>query len=287
MENIVYDVAIVGGGIAGFEAALTLQTLRRSFLWIGAKKFGEKISLAENVSNFAGFTGSGTELLSRLEAHAAREEIPFLQARIDGIYPIGEGFTLASGEKMYRARAVILASGVENAHSCAGEREFLGRGVSYCAVCDGALYRGKNIAVILSLKEFEEEAEYLAGFAKEVYAFCLFQGASFRAKNIRIVPDVPVSIRGNARVEAICTEGEEIAVDGVFFLKNSTPPAALCGGLKTAEDGHVLVGRDMSTNLKGLFAAGDVTGRPYQYMKAAGEGLVAAFSAASFVKNLF
>ncbi len=286
MENILYDVAIVGGGIAGFEAALTLKTLRRNFVWLGANRFGGKITLAENVSNFPSFSGTGKELEALLSRQAESEKLPFTPARIDGIYAGGGEFLLTEGKKVFRARAAILATGVETAGSLKGEREFLGRGVSYCAVCDGALYRGKTIAAVLFSKEFEKEAEYLAGFAEKVYAFCRYAGAAFSTKNIEIVPQNPTYLKGNGRVEAIGTEKGELAVDGVFFLKNSAPPSALCGGLETEPDGHVRVGRDLSTNLKGLFAAGDVTGRPYQYAKAAGEGLVAAFSANEYLSKI-
>lgn len=278
-----YDAAIVGGGIAGFEAALVLKNFKREILWIGLKPFGEKLPAAETVRNFPSFSGSGKQLCALLEAQAKREKLPFLQGRIDGIYAVDGEFLLTQGEKSYRASSVILASGVESAGSVENEREFLGRGVSYCAVCDGALYRGKKIAAVLSSKEFEPEAEYLAGFADTVYCFCLYPDPHFKSANLRIMEGFPLSVAGERRVEKlIFKSGEALPVDGVFFLKNAAPPSALVGGLET-ERGHVKVGRDMSTNLKGLFAAGDVTGRPYQYAKAAGEGLIAAYSAHEYL----
>lgn len=282
MDNKLYDVAIVGGGIAGFEAALTLKTFKREFLWLGSKKFGDKLALAESVNNFLSFSGSGSELRALLEQQSQREEIPFTPARVDGIYAMGEKFLLTCGKETFAARSVILATGVETKGRLKGEQEFLGRGVSYCAVCDGALYRGKKIAAVLSRAEFAAEAEYLASMAREVIAFCLYPDPKFEAQNISICPDRPLSIEGRERVEGIRTERGDVAVDAVFFLKNAAPPAALVGGLET-QDGHVKVLRDLSTNLSGLFAAGDVTGRPYQYIKAAGEGLCAAFSANEYL----
>lgn len=283
MQNDRYDVAVVGGGIAGYEAALALKNLKRRFLWLGESKFGDKLLAAEYVRNFPGFSGNGAALAARLEEQAAVEGVVLTEARIDGIYAVDGGFLLTENKKTYSAKAVVLATGVETAGALRGERDFLGRGVSYCAVCDGALYRGRKIAAVISSKRFEEEAEYLAGFAEKVYCFCLYPNPAFRAGNIEIVPGAPLAVEGEKRVERIVGKEGSFAVDGVFFLKNSTPPSALVGGLKTAEDGHVMVNRDMSTNLPGLFAAGDVTGRPYQYIKAAGEGLVAAFSAHRFL----
>ncbi len=282
MGDLIYDTAIVGGGIAGFEAALTLRSLKRNFLWLGAEKFGEKLSAAEAVRNFPSFSGRGAELKALLSAQAEREGIAFTRARIDGIYATGGGFALTQGKETFSARTVILATGVETRGDLKGEREFFGRGVSYCAVCDGALYRGKRVAAVLYSAEFAEEAEYLAGFAEKVYCFCLCPPPAFRAPNIERVTAPPVAVEGGLRTERVVTAEGEFAVDGVFFLKESAPPSVLVPGL-AEEDGHVRVGRDMSTNLKGLFAAGDVTGRPYQYVKAAGEGCVAAYSAHAFL----
>ncbi len=284
-EKRTYAVAVVGGGIAGYTAALALKNLRTDYIWLGRKPFGDKLLLAEYVRNFPALVGDGKTFSSRLEEQAEKEGLLFTEARIDGIYA-GEGeFMLTQNSETLSARAVILATGVESAGSCKGEEAFLGRGVSYCAVCDGALYRGRTIACVLSAKEFAEEAEYLAGFAEKVYAFCLYKDPSFQAANIEIAAGVPTAVEGEARVKALLAGGKRYEVDGVFFLKNSTPPSALAGGLKT-ENGAVSVDRRMATNLQGLFAAGDVTGRPYQYVKAAGEGLVAAYSASDYVRSL-
>ena len=279
----IYDVIVVGGGIAGYSAALTLHSLKRNTLWLGADLLGEKLRAAEYVRNYPAMLGNGALFAARIEEQMKHEGISLTRARVDGIYA-GEPFTLTAGEQVFSARAVILATGVETAGAVKGEESFLGRGVSYCAVCDGALYRGKTIAAVLSDRKFAEEAEYLAGFAREVHAFCLYPGASFHAANIVVHYEKPRAVEGGLRVEKLLLKGGELPVDGVFFLKNATPPAALVGGLE-AEGGAVKVGRDMSTNLRGLFAAGDVTGRPYQYAKAAGEGLVAAYSAHAFLQG--
>lgn len=279
----IYDVIVVGGGIAGYSAALTLHSLKRKTLWLGADLLGEKLRAAEYVRNYPAMLGNGALFAARIEEQMKHEGISLTRARVDGIYA-GEPFTLTAGEQVFSARAVILATGVETAGAVKGEESFLGRGVSYCAVCDGALYRGKTIAAVLSDRKFAEEAEYLAGFAREVHAFCLYPGASFHAANIVVHYEKPRAVEGGLRVEKLLLKGGELPVDGVFFLKNAAPPAALVGGLE-AEGGAVKVGRDMSTNLRGLFAAGDVTGRPYQYAKAAGEGLVAAYSAHAFLQG--
>lgn len=278
-----YDVIVIGGGIAGYSAALTLNSLRRSYLWLGTERFGRKLLSAEYVRNYPAVTGNGAAFARLLEAQCAREGIVFTPARVNGVYA-GDPFTVTAGEQVYSGRAVILATGVESAGSLKGEEAFLGRGVSYCAVCDGALYRNKTIAAIVVGEEFAQEAEYLAGFAANVYAFCSYPNARFSASNIRVFSQRPLAVEGGMHVERLVTSAGPLAVDGVFLLKSSAPPAALCGGLET-ENGAVRTARDGSTNLAGLFAAGDVTGRPYQYVKAAGEGCTAAYAAHAYLQS--
>ncbi len=279
-----FDIAVVGGGIAGYSAALTLKSLRASYLWLGEEGFGEKLSSAEYVRNFPAVTGSGAQFSALLKEQMSREGVVLTPARVDGIYQTDEGYLLTVGERSFFARAVILASGVELAGSVKGEREFLGRGVSYCAVCDGALYKGKQIAVVVSSPRFLEEAEYLASFARTVYAISR-EKLSYSAENILPVSDIPLAVEGATRVERLVCKNQTYEVDGVFFLKNATPPSALVGGLET-EGAHVKVSRGLESNLKGLFAAGDVAGKPYQYVKAAGEGNAAAYAAVAYLKSL-
>ncbi len=278
----VFDTAIVGGGIAGYAAALTAKNLHLNALWLGEEKFSFKTGAAEYVRNYPTFSGDGKGFLAALEAQRERENVPFTRARVDGVYG-GENFLLTAGKESFSARTVILCTGVDLRGSLKGERELVGKGVSYCAVCDGALYRGRDIAAILSERRFCTEVEYLASFARTVHAFPLFGEAAFAAENVVLHGEAPLSIEGEERVNAVRTREGSVPVEGVFLLKSATPPASLVGGLQT-DGAHVLVQRDLSTNLKGLFAAGDVTGPPYQYAKAAGEGLTAAYSVRAFLQ---
>ncbi len=277
-----FEVAVVGGGIAGYCAALTLKSLKKDTVWLGEEGFGEKLSSAEYIRNYPAFSGNGKEFSARLSEQMAREGVVLTPARIDGIYAMGDYFVLTSGEKTFTAQAVILASGVNLTGELAGEREFLGRGVSYCAVCDGALYKGKKIAAVVYGKQFLHEVEYLASFAKTVYAVCRGVKAEFQANNIQAVEDIPRGVEGGMKVNRLVCKTQSLDVDGVFLLKSATPPSALVGGLEV-DGAHVKVKSDLSTNIEGLFAAGDVTGTPYQFVKAAGEGNRAAYSAAAYL----
>lgn len=281
-----FDLAIVGGGIAGYTAALVSRNFQLNYVWLGEEMLGKKLLAAEYVRNFPSFTGDGGAFSAALFRQAEKENVILTPARVDGIFQSGGEYLLSCGEKAFSARAVILATGVETAGEIKGEREFLGRGISYCAVCDGALYRGKEIAVVLYSDTYAEEVEYLAGFASRVNCFCLCPAPAFKANNITLREGRPLEISGGERVQAVRTKEGEVPAEGVFLLRRSAPPAALVGGLHTTESGYVETARDGSTNLKGLFAAGDITGTPYQYVKAAGEGCVAAYSARAYLKSL-
>ena len=194
MEKI-YDCIVVGGGIAGYSAALTLKSLKRDALWLGAELYGEKLRAAEYVRNYPALVGGGALFAERLEEQREKEGVLFTQGRADAVYA-GDVFTVTAGEKTYLGRTVILATGVSQAGAVKGEENFLGRGVSYCAVCDGALYRGKVIAAVVASEKYAEEVEYLAGFASCVHAFCLYRDAHFHAPNIVLHREVPRAVEG-------------------------------------------------------------------------------------------
>ena len=279
MNENIYDVAIVGGGIAGYSAALTAKNLKLNYLWLGDKDFGKKTSKAEYVRNYPSFSGDGKAFVNALKVQKEKEGILLTEKRIDGVYKEKDGFFLTAGKESFFARTVILATGVELSAGLGDE--FVGRGVSYCAVCDGALYKNKTIAAVLYSKEEKEEAEYLASFASHLLLFSKYP-VSFKAENIRVIEETPKSVSGKMRVQKIATDQAEYEVDGVFLLGKSAPPAVLCGGLKT-EGAHIKVDRCLSANLEGLFAAGDITGKPYQFVKAAGEGCAAAYSVKAYL----
>ena len=279
METELYDVAIVGGGIAGYSAAFTAKNLRLNYLWLGDKNFGKKASKAEYVRNYPAFSGDGAAFVRTMQRQRKSEGILLTERRVDGIYKEKDAFLITSGKLSYSARSVILATGVDLSTGLGDE--FIGRGVSYCAVCDGALYKGKKIAAVLYDEEELKEVEYLAGFASEVLLFTKAP-VTVKAANIRVLKECPKSVSGKLRVEALTTDHHEYAVEGVFLLGKSAPLSVLCGGLKT-DGAHLVCGRDLATNLEGVFAAGDITGKPYQFVKAAGEGCVAAYSAKDYL----
>ncbi|MBR2320794.1 MAG: FAD-dependent oxidoreductase [Clostridia bacterium] len=286
------DCIIVGSGVAGISAALTLQSNRKSFLLFGNKGLSEKIEKAEKIHNYPGLSDvSGKAFVESLQAQLSEAEIEVKEEKVAGVYALKDKFILLTqGGQQYESRTVILACGVESIKQIDGEEDFLGRGVSYCATCDGFLYKDKTIAVVCTTKRLEHEIGYLADFAKKVYLIPMYKGVEIDRENVTTIRKMPAKIEGGKRVESLVfaapPSGEIPAIlpiDGVFMLRESVSPAVLVGGLAT-EDGHVAVNRDMSTNLKGCYAAGDCTGRPYQYAKAVGEGNIAAHSVSEFLK---
>lgn len=279
------DCIIIGSGPAGISAALTLNANEKSFVMLGKKSLSTKIEKAEIIRNYPGLNSiTGQDFCAALKWQLGMEEIEVVEQKAVGVYALkGKFLVQTEGDNAYESRTVILASGVENGKLIDGEEEFLGRGVSYCATCDGMLYKGKTIAVYCSTKSQEREIEYLASLAEKVYLIPLYKGAAVQAKNVETVMKLPEKIAGGLKVKTLTVKGgQTFDVDGVFILRDSVAPSALVGGLAT-DGGHVVVDRACKTNLQGLFAAGDCTGRPYQYVKAAGEGNVAAHSAIEYL----
>ena len=273
------DCIIVGSGIAGISAALTLKANGKNFMLLGSPNLSVKISRAECIRNYPGLSSvTGREFTRALKKQLAEAEISVTDERVSGVYAMGGKFAvLTQSGVSFESKTVILATGVESVKRLDGEEEFLGRGVSYCATCDGFLYKGKTIGVLSTSKRFEHEVEYLAKLAGKVYLMPMYKDVGDFSENVEKIIKMPLAVKGEKKVNRLVFKDGELPVDGVFLLKESISPAVLVGGLEMSE-GHVAVARDMSTNLKGCFAAGDCTGRPYQYAKAAGEGNIAAHS---------
>ena len=283
--SVRYDCAIIGTGPAGLSAALTLKAMNKSCLWFGSANLSQKVRRAECISNYPGLANvSGEDMAACFSRQISDAGITITEKTVTTICHMGEYFGILCDQEMFESTTVILATGVEAVKPIPGELELLGAGVSYCATCDGMLYKGKTIAVVSTSAEFEHEAAYLADLAKTVYYIPLYRGAVLEQENLHLLRKVPRAVVGSGRVEALQFDEERLDIDGVFFLKAAVTPSALVMGLDT-EDGHVIVDRKCRTNLPGCFAAGDCTGRPYQYVKAAGEGNVAAHSVVQYLSE--
>lgn len=281
---MIYDAAIVGTGPAGLSAALTLKLHNKNVVWLGSKNLSDRVEKAELIANYPGFSNiSGAELNAAFLRQARAADLTITEHMVTSIVPMGKYYAIMAGTDYYQARTVILATGVAAVGTLPGEQEMVGRGVSYCATCDGALYRGKTIAVICNNSRFEHEVRFLAELAETVYYFPNYRAVGEFPENVRCISDKPRAVLGQLRASALeLRSGEILPVDGILCLRDSVALATLLPKLPT-QDGHISVDRAMATALRGVFAAGDCTGRPYQYAKAVGEGNVAAHSVLAFL----
>ena len=278
-----YDIAIIGTGPAGVSAALTAKNRNKSILLLGSRQMSEKVAKAHEIRNYPGLPFvKGEDLAAAFRDQLERMEISITEKRIGAVYAMGDYFALQAGEEMLEARTVILATGVVMAKTLPGEEQYLGRGVSYCATCDAPLYRGRTAAVIGYSPREEAEAAFLAGVCSKVTYFPMYKDETDLPESVEVVREAPEEILKQETGLAVKTAAGEYQADGVFVLREAVAPSQLVPGLET-DGAHVKVNRRMETNLPGLFACGDLTGTPYQYVKAAGEGNVAAISAAAYI----
>lgn len=283
---MIYDCAVIGTGPAGISAVLNLKIHNKNFIWLGNKDLSDKISKAEKISNYPGFIdATGAELAVAFKAHTEKMGIEVTEKMVNQIFPTENGFALMAGNDFFETKTVILTTGVAAVGTLEGEEGFVGRGVSYCATCDGGLYRGKTIAVVCSNKRFEHEVKYLSELAEKIYYFPTFRDPSDIAPNVCKTAARAVKIEGGMRVsDVVLSSGEKISVDGVFCLRDAISLGTLLPTLEV-DNGHIAVDRKMATNVPGCYAAGDCTGRPYQYTKAVGEGNVAAHSVIEYLSG--
>ena len=277
------DIAIIGTGPAGVSAALTATNRNKTVLLLGSREMSEKVAKAHEIRNYPGLPMvKGSELAEAFRDHLDRAGIAITEKRVGAVYAMGDYFALQIGEEMVEARAVILATGVVQANPLPGEKELLGRGVSYCATCDAPLYRGKTAAVIGYSPREEAEAAFLSEVCSEVSYFPMYKEETSLPEKVRVIREKVTGIAQEDGRRIVQTEKGTYAADGVFVLREAVAPDTLVPGLE-ADGPHVRVNRKMETSLPGVFACGDLTGTPYQYIKAAGEGNVAAVSAAAYI----
>ncbi len=264
-----YDIVVIGSGPAGLSAAITARMRGKSVAVISNNSTESGLYKAAEIGNYPGLPGiSGAELSEKMRAHATEMGAELITGRVTTVLPFGKEINVGYGSEILTGKCLVIATGIVQSSVFPGETELLGRGVSYCATCDGMLYRGKKVAVVCLSSDAGEEADFLASIGCDV--------TRLKTKNIKV--------NGSDRVTSVTADGEEIACDGVFILRQTIAPASLISGLET-EKSHIKVDRSMKTNLPGVFAAGDCIGTPYQIAKAAGEGQVAVLSAVEYLSR--
>jgi len=297
-ESSPVDIAILGGGPAGFSAAINGCTRGRSVLALSGDYRDSYLYRASIIENMPGIPRvSGADLLDRLYEHAIEmgaimmkgQATLALQSELyDPAHNPVPGFQIAYGASILQARTIILSTGASSGTVFPGEQEFLGRGVSYCATCDGMLYRGKKVAVIAQSKDALEEALHLSKIGCRVSLFIRPVDVKRWETEIpvtsfdQVVYATKYAVLGTENITALQADTEEYAVDGVFILRSTLSPTTLLSDLLISSN-SIQTDKKMQTNIPGVFAAGDCTGKPFQIAKALGEGQIAALSADSYI----
>ena len=276
-----YDIIVLGSGPAGLSAAVTARGRNKSVLVIGNRWQDSPLARAERIDNYLGMPGlTGVEMLEAFQRHAQEMGVEMVTGKVLSIME-WEGFHLTVGSQVYEGSALILAPGVVRQAKFPGEEQYLGRGVSYCATCDGMLYRNKPVAVVGRSKDAPHEAAYLKSIGCQV-VYVAPKRPQELAEDIPFIQAAKLAVKGEQTVTALEADGADIPVNGVFILREAVAPGDLLPGL-TFQDGAIQVDRSMATSVPGVFAAGDVTGAPLQVSKAVGEGLIAALSACEYL----
>ena len=301
-----YDTVILGGGPAGLSASIYTSRGALKTAIIDISMLGGQPSNYLELENYPGFGSiGGFELMEKFEAHADKFGVnKYPMQEIENIDLKSEIKTIETSEYIFKSKAVIVATGAQAKKlGIKGEEEFLSRGVSYCAVCDGTFYKDKVVAVIGGGNAAVEEGTYLTKFAKKVYiihrrdtlrADKIAQQRAFENDKVEFIWDtIPLEIKGSNLVEKIVlknvktNEVSELEVDGVFPYIGFTPHVEQINGmLKQDEQGFICCDADLKTSIDGIFVAGDVRVTPLrQVVTAAADGAVAGNSCVKYLEN--
>lgn len=303
----IWEVMIIGGGAAGLTAALYASRARISTLLLEGEMLGGQIATADLVENYPGFPEGvmGPDLSDLMARQAQRFGAHIERATVESL-EIGDGvFAAHAWQNEFRARAVIVASGAQHKHlEVPGEEEFRGRGVAYCATCDGALFRDRVIAVVGGGNVAMDDALLLSRYGTRIYvihrrdqlrAEKLLQERAFRHPKLEFIWDtVVMEIKGGDKVERLALrnvksgEASELAVDGLFVAIGMEPRTAyLPPEVERDGIGYVMVDARMRTSAPGIFACGDVIrGSLRQLTTAVGEATTAVQSLQEYLARV-
>lgn len=300
----VYDVIIIGGGPAGTSAAIYTARAELRTLVIDKGLTAGALGVTAKISNYPGVPGpvSGAELVDIMRRQAEAFGAEFITDKVVGLDLASDPKMVMAGTNAFQSKAIILATGsMGRTNTVPGEAEFLGRGVSYCATCDGAFFRGQPVAVIGNNDEALEEALFLTKFAQQVHL--VVPTPTMKAGDV-LVAEVErhpkVDIRLSTRLKEIVGNGkvgglrlhprggdeEVLPVEGAFIYLQGGQPITdyLMGQLATSDQGCLTVDREMQTEIPGVFAVGDLLcTHVKQAVIAAADGVIAAIGADKFV----
>ena len=258
-----YDLAVIGAGPAGLSAALNASIRNKNVIVFGTDS--PAISKTKWINNYLGFEKiSGQELNENFKRSLQDQDVERSTEKVQQIYAMGDYFAIIlKGEKMIEATSVI---------------------VSYCATCDASFYKGKEVVLIGYNEESVEEANYTCEVVDKLTYVNMYKENPELNEDIEVINgEIPVEFLGEENPTILkFKSGKEITADGFFIIRDSSKPERLVPSIKTDEE-HIITDKNGRTNIRGLYAAGDISGRPYQINKAAGQGQMAALDAAKYI----
>ncbi|MDD3363467.1 MAG: NAD(P)/FAD-dependent oxidoreductase [Syntrophomonas sp.] len=274
---------MLGCGPAGLSAAINATIRNKKVIVIGSELCSPPLHKAQKVNNYLGIPDvSGGKLLELFMDHARAMDIEISNIKAEAINEADGTYNILVGNDMVRTKTIIIATGVPYRATLPRENFFLGKGLGYCATCDGPIYRAKDVLIIGHSEEAEHEAKFMAEICSKVYFLPMYEEIGDLDPRIEIVNDQPAAIMGKDFVEGLeLNNGQTIKVEGLFVLGAETSPERLVPGLEIV-DKHIRVNRNQESNLPGVYAAGDCTGPPYQIAKSVGEGQVAGLNASKY-----
>ncbi len=279
------DVAVIGAGPAGLSAGINAKVRNKNVEIFGNKPTNTWLYKAENLNNHLGFENvTGKSMLEVFISHVKSMDIKINYGRVIQVLPIGEHFMINFENNIVESKSVILCTGIEKKSGIKNESDYVGKGLSYCATCDGMLYKGKNVVVYAETEEGEEEANFLSEICESVTYIYKYDEIKNLNSNIKTLKGKPSSVYGDELARGLVFEDKEMDFEGLFFIRENTPTDSLIQGLEK-DKSIIKTNKLMETNLKGVFAGGDCTGWPYQVSKAVGEGLVCAQQAAKYLDS--
>jgi len=302
-----YDVIIIGGGPAGLTAAIYTSRARLKTLVIESYSVPGQAIITDSIENFPGFPEgiNGFELVEKFKKQAEKFGAELIVKNVEKIEQLKDGWRIKAEDKTYTTLSIIIATGVHPRKlDVPGEHKFTGKGVSYCATCDGALYRDKHVVVIGGGDTAIDEALFLTRFAKKVTLIHrrdrlrgtkILQERVLANKKMEFVWESNViEILGKERIEGVkinnikTKKDTDLSCDGVFVFVGYEPNTVLAKGLlKLDKKSYILADEDMNTSKKGIFSCGDCRKKLLrQVVTACGDGATAAFNAQQYVEKL-
>lgn len=300
-----YDIIIVGAGPAGLTAALYAKQARKKILVLEKNTYGGQILLADKVKNYPGFEEiSGIDYATKLYNQVINNNVEIRIEEVVNIKNNNDNKTVITNKGEYECEAVIIASGAKNRKlNLPKEDEFIGKGVSYCATCDGMFFKNKTIAITGGGNSAIDSAIYLSDICKEV--FLIYRNKEFKTtpinidilknkKNVKfIMNSVITKLNGNNLLESITIVNNEsnkqnsIIIDGLFIEIGYIPVSNICNNIiETTSNGYIISNEKCQTNIDGIFAAGDIRDKQIrQLTTACSDGTIAALNACKYIAN--